>query len=153
MKAFAREPAADGDKTGATENATTMKPQARSHPRITSNGQGHTGHGGATTLNPLRASYESDNLDEKEAAAAYLVAEHYANLWKKSDDAGSVKLYRTPEANETSVLSSNLWLGEVLLVTEIHLKLKESPPPIPPDLNDVPFKIISRRQSSRPRPC
>lgn len=63
-----------------------------------------------------KPDYEAD-------AEAYEVAQHYARLWTES-----VKLYRVPDANETSASSFNLWPDQMELITEIPLKLKPSMP-------------------------
>jgi hypothetical protein len=82
--------------------------------------------------------FECDTSPEYEAdAEGYAVAEHYAKLWTALEDAATVRLYKTPRANMSSVSSINLWPGEMFLITEIHLKLKT---PIPPPIeDDVPF--------------
>jgi hypothetical protein len=80
--------------------------------------------------------FENDRSPEYEAdAEAYSIAEHYAKLWTQ---AASVKLYKTPHANMSSVSSFDLWPGKVALITEIHLTLKPGPPSIDHD-DDVPF--------------
>jgi len=44
---------------------------------------------------------------------AWAIARYYFNLWTQ---AAEVRLYRTPEANLSSVSSFNLWPGRVQLV-------------------------------------
>lgn len=70
--------------------------------------------------------FESETRPEYEAdAEAYAVAEHYAKLWTQ---AAEVRLYKTPEANWSSVSSFDLWPGKVEFITKItcHLRPEES---------------------------
>jgi len=81
---------------------------------------------------------ESQKSPEYEAdAEAYSIAEYYATLWTQ---AAEVRLYRTPEANFSSVSSFDLWPGQVCLITTLH-RGPCAPPSYPcsnPD-DDVPF--------------
>jgi hypothetical protein len=82
--------------------------------------------------------FESKKNPEHEAdAEAYSIAKHYARLWTQ---AAEVRLYRTPDANFTSVSSFDLWPGQVCLITTIHCRVSAPPSSRCSDLDDeVPF--------------
>ena|ERR1035437_3979851 len=90
--------------------------------------------------------FECEGKQQDEAdAEAYSLAEHYAKLWTQ---AACVRLYRTPEENHTSVSSFNLWPDDVLLITEIPVKLKAAPPSDPATSDDVPSNTARRASLS-----
>ena len=60
-------------------------------------------------------NFERSAATQPEAdALAYAVAEEYAKRWN-----ADVALYRTPEANNSSVSSFNLWPGQMHLITTV----------------------------------